>query len=383
MPLIRICVVITDKAQLSRLLTLLRELSKSKHFELQIAMGGSALTYRFGNILEELKSEGFEPNVCIPTVIEGAGHLGMAKTAALAMLEFATAFEQLQSDMVVIRGDRFEMLPIATAAAYLNKTVVHLEGGDKSGSIDESVRHAITKLAHVHFVTNADSRKRVISMGEPSKYVFNVGSLDIDYLTKTKFLKMVPSSIVNNHGTGALLDLNEDYIVVMHNPVTSEAEQARDQVEATLDGVMDSGLQAVWIWPNLDAGSDDISKRIREWQVANPNQDRIRFIRYLVPGEFINVVNHSQVMVGNSSTGIKECAWLGIPAVNIGSRQRGRLRARNVMDVKHNAGAIEKAILEQAAKKRYQSAKLYGDGSTAKSIVKILRGLDVEVQKGG
>jgi len=377
----RICVVITDKAQLSRLLTLLRELKRSPDFELQIAVGGGALTYRYGNVLVELQGEGFKPNISIPTVIEGAGHLGMAKTAALAMLEFATAFENLESEIVVIRGDRYEMLPIATAAAYLNKMVVHLEGGDKSGSIDESVRHAITKLAHVHFVTNGEARKRVVSMGESSKYVFNVGSLDIDYLTKLKLMKRVPSSIVNNHGTGAELELSENYIVVMQNPVTSETGEARAQIEATLEGVMLSGMQAVWIWPNLDAGSDDLAKGIREWQVANHDQDRIRFIRYLVPREFINVVNQARVMVGNSSTGIKECAWLGVPVVNIGSRQRGRLRARNVMDVKHNAEVIKRAILRQS-KVRYRPSKIYGDGSTAKTIVNELKRLEVNVQKG-
>lgn len=380
----KICVVITDKAQLSRLLPLLFELKKSAHFKLQIIIGGGALTYRFGNVLDELRDHGFRPNVAIPTVIDGGAHgdhLAMAKTAALGMLEFATAFDNLDPDMIVVRGDRFEILPIATAAAYLNKILVHIEGGDVTGSIDESARHAVTKLAHVHFVTNRQSYDNVIRLGESKQSVFNVGSLDVDFLRRLKFVKKLDSRIVNDHGVGATLDLSQTFVVVMQNPVTTEAREARRQVTETLTAIHTMGVQAVWIWPNLDAGSDAISKKMREWQIRYNGRHAVRFIRYLGPEDFINVLNQSAVVVGNSSTGIKESSWLGIPAVNIGSRQQGRLRAKNVIDVGYDTKEITSALADQLKKGRYARSTIYGDGSAARTIVTILRSFKPSLQK--
>lgn len=377
----RVCVVITDKAQLSRLMTLLKEIRKTPSLELKLIVGGGALTYRYGNVVEELASEGFNPDWKIPTVIEGADHLGMAKTAALGMLEFASAFSNLNCETVIVRGDRFEILPIVTAAVYQNIPVVHLEGGDRTGSIDESVRHAITKLAHLHFVTNAAAKKRVIAMGERTATVFNVGSLDIDYLTKLKWWKKVPNEVVNSHGTGAKLDLAQPYILVMQNPVTTEAGAARMQADRTLKAVHDAGIQAVWVWPNLDAGSDAIAKRMREWQWEMDGKHKIRFIKYLWPEVFLNVLNKSAAVIGNSSTGIKECSWMGVPAVNIGTRQTGRLRGENVTEAPHDAGKIRLAIRKAVRQGRHRKSTIYGNGTTAKKIVRILGATTIPVQK--
>ena len=376
----RVSVVITDKAQLSRLLTLLRELKQSSYFQLQVILGGSALTYRYGNITHELNVAGFPPDARIPMAIEGGEHLGMAKTAALGMLEFATAFDNLRSDYVVVRGDRFEVLPIATAAAYMNKTLVHIEGGDRTGSIDESVRHAVTKLAHVHFVTNEASRRRVVRLGELKEFVFNVGSLDIDFLQHQRLPRQADSALVNQHGVGAVLDLREPYIIVMQNPVTTEAAEARRQVSQTLSAVLHAGLQVVWIWPNMDAGSDAMSKKIREWQVRH-TRHRIRFIRYLEPSDFVQLLHAASAVVGNSSTGIKECSWLGVPVVNIGTRQHGRLRAQNVINADYDHTVIARALARQLRHGRYPQSTIYGNGSTAKKIVRTLREISPPAQK--
>lgn len=376
-----ICVVVTDKAHVSRLMTLMKEIRRVKEFNLQIVVGGGALTYRYGNVVNDLVAAGMSPDIEIPTVIEGGEHLGMAKTAALGMLEFATAFSNLKSDYVVIRGDRFEILPIATAAAYLNKVVVHLEGGDVSGSIDESVRHAVTKLAHLHFATNKLAKQRLIKMGEQKGRIWNVGSLDTDFLSKIKFLNKLPHGLVNDHGVGAEVNLDSEYIVVMQNPVTSEIGDARGQTEELLKAVHSIDVPAVWIWPNLGAGSDAIAKRMREWQVENDLQHKIRFIRYLIPGDFVNLVAKAVVVVGNSSTGIKECGWLGVPAVNIGTRQAGRLVGENVLNVNYDNKRIKAVIRRQIKHGRYKKSKLYGDGSTAKSIVNVLKRIEVDTQK--
>ncbi len=377
----KICVVITDKAQVSRLLTLLAALKHSPHFKLQIIVGGGALTYRYGNILQTMKKAGFKVTAMIPTVIENSNYVGMAKTAGLTMLESATVLHNLRPDIVVVRGDRFEMLPVAAAAAYLNILVVHLEGGDRTGSIDESVRHAITKLAHLHFVTHEAARKRVIRLGEIPAHVFDVGSLDIDFLSTVRWRSRLSDTLVNSHGTGAKLHLRDAYIVVMFNPVTSEAAEARSQVEETLAAVWASGLQAVWIWPNLGAGSEAIAKRMREWQNEHTNNARIRFIRYLSPADFANLIRQAKAVVGNSSTGIKECGWLGVPAVNIGTRQAGRERGRNVLDAPYDRTRIAAAIKSQVQHGLYPSSRLYGNGKTARAIVSRLQKLDPPRQK--
>lgn len=376
-----ICVVITDRAQLSRLVTLLRELKSSPAFNLQIVVGAGALTYRYGNVLNELKREGFSPNVSIPTVIEGEDPLVMAKTAGLGMIEFATAFNSLNCDMVVARGDRFEMLPIAAAAVYLNKILVHLEGGDRTGSIDDSVRHAITKLAHIHFATNSEARKRVIKLGEPADMVFNAGSLDIDFLTKIKLSGRPDSKIVNNHGVGATIDLSDKYVVVMQNPVTTEMHLARKQAAETLSAIHNMRVPAVWVWPGLGSGSDAIAKKMREWQNARFGRHNIRFVRYISPPDFVNILNRAAAVIGNSSAGIKECGWLGVPVVNIGTRQADRAKGRNVVEVDFERGQIKQAVERQMRHKRYAKSRLYGDGSTARRIVKILSKLDPARQK--
>ena len=376
-----ICVVITDKAHLSRLVTLLKEIKRSARFRLQIIVGGGALTYRYGNVVAELRAHGFEPDLKIPTAIEGGEHLGMAKTAALGMLEFATGMENLESDVVIVRGDRFEVLPIAAAAAYLNKTLIHLEGGDVSGSIDESVRHAITKLGHGHFVTNEQAKARLIRLGERKDRIWNVGSLDVDFLRQIKFLKHIPDAMINKHGTGAKLDLGQPYAVVMLNPVTTEANLARQQAECLLTAIHSLKMQAVWIWPNLGAGSDAIAKRIREWQIEHDDAYQIRFIRYLKPEHFANVLNQAQAVIGNSSVGIKESGWLGVPAVNVGTRQHGRLMGKNVMNVLFDERKIVQAIRKQVRHGKYERSFLYGNGETAKKIMAILKKVEIKQQK--
>lgn len=375
------CVVITDKAQFSRLLTLLHALQQSPAFNLQIIVSGGALTYRYGDIAQTIQAAGFRIDAAIPTVVENSNYVGMAKTAGLTMLECATALYNLQPDLVIVRGDRFEVLPVAVAAAYLNKIVVHIEGGERTGSIDESVRHAITKLAHIHFVTNEPARRRVLRLGEDPETIRNVGSLDIDFLTSITWHKKLSNELVNSHGVGALLDLQQAYQIVMYNPVTSEADDARHQIDETLAAVWQSNLQAIWIWPNLGAGAEEIAKRMREWQNRHQNNDRIRFIRYVSPIDFANLLKHSGVVVGNSSTGIKECGYLGVPAVNIGTRQQGRLRGRNVVDVSYSRTEITAAIQRQRQHGPYPPSLLYGNGKTAQQIVAALKKIRPNHQK--
>jgi hypothetical protein len=229
---------------------------------------------------------------------------------------------------VVICGDRFEQLAIAMAAAYLNKTIAHIEGGDVSGSIDESVRHAITKLAHFHFVTNEDAERRVLAMGEDPKYVFNTGSLDVEVASELE--AAITNETINRYGVGHEVDVTRPFLMVIQHPVTTE-RQNRRHVEETLKAVTALAMPTIWIWPNpgrryrRSGGSAAQFPRERRHQA-----DTMRFITDLPVNEFIALLKGTACLIGNSSAGIKECSFLGTPVVNIGMRQQGRLHADNV-----------------------------------------------------
>ena len=221
----RICFPITNRAYYGRSQLLIRKLHAHPAIELELMLGGSILLDKYSHhVAADIEAEGFTISASMFNVIEGGNHVAMAKTACLTALEFTNGIDAIDPDIVVIAGDRFEQLAIAMAAAYLNRTIAHIEGGDVSGSIDESVRHAITKLAHIHFVTNDDAQRRVLAMGEDPKYVFNTGSLDVERAAQVD--TMLTTERVNSHGVGHDIDAASPFLVVMQHPVTTEYGQA-------------------------------------------------------------------------------------------------------------------------------------------------------------
>src|SRR6185295_6805762 len=217
----RICFPLTNRAYYGRSQLLIRKLHAHPEIDLELMLGGSILLDKYSqHIADDIEAGGFTISSSLFNVIEGGNHVAMAKTACLTALEFTNGIHAIDPDIVVICGDRFEQLAIAMAAAYLNKTIAHIEGGDVSGSIDESVRHAITKLAHIHFVTNADAHRRVLAMGEDPRYVFNTGSLDVELVSRVE--TTITSTIVNGHGVGHAIDVAQPFVLVIQHPVTSE-----------------------------------------------------------------------------------------------------------------------------------------------------------------
>lgn len=364
-------------ARQKHLLGLLRD---NKKLELQLVVGGSVLLDKHGErFLPAMQAAGFTVNETLFNVIDGGSHISMAKTAGLTALEFSNSLYKLNPDIVLIRGDRFEQLAAAMVAAYLNKTVAHIEGGDLSGTIDESVRHAITKLSHIHFVTNEDSRKRVIQMGENPKTVFNVGSPDVEFAALVD--KTNDGRAVNKSGVGAKIDLKKPFLVVMQHPVTTERNNRRN-TEATLKAVNDINLPTVWFWPNSDAGTNDVSKAIRVHREQGKfTNDQVRFVTDLLPEDFIALLRRASVLVGNSSAGIKEASYLGTPVVNIGTRQANRLKSANVLDVGNDSADIKNAIVKQLKRGPYPKSDLYYKPNTSKRIVEVLSKVKLNPQK--
>ncbi len=359
---------------------LLDLLNKNPKIELQLVVGGSVLLDKYGErFLPAIQKAGFTVNETLFNVIDGGGHIAMAKTAGLTALEFSNALYKLNPDIVLIRGDRFEQLASAMVAAYLNKTVAHIEGGDLTGTIDESVRHAITKLSHIHFVTNEDARRRVIQMGENPKTVFNVGSPDVEFAVLVD--PKLDGSAVNKSGLGHRVDLKKPFLIVMQHPVTTEKNN-RKNMEQTLKAIDKVNLQTVVFWPNSDAGTNEVAKAIRVYREHGQlKNSKIRFVTDLLPEDFIALLRRSSALVGNSSAGIKESSVLGVPVVNVGSRQNNRLRGENVLDVAYNSDEIQKAITKQLAHGKYPSSRIYYQPKSSQKIVEILSKIKLTSQK--
>ena len=373
----KVCFIITNRIHLARQELLLKQLSGDPDLELQLVVGGSALIDRYSNVMSRLQEFGITVQERMLNLVEGGDHAAMAKTAGLSVLELTNTLQKLDPDIVLIRGDRFEQLAAAMTAAYLNKTVAHVEGGDVTGNIDESVRHAITKLSHIHFVTNDAAHQRVLQMGENPDYVFNVGSPDIEFAAHVG--RRINAEMLNRIGVGGYIDFQKPYIMVIQHPVTSERNN-REHVLETLQAVHDIGAQALWFWPNPDAGTDEVSNGIRSFREHTPAPN-IRFVIDINPWDFIALLQGAECLVGNSSAGIKEASFFGVPAVNIGTRQAGRSRGENVVDAPYEKDAIKAAIARQISHGRYAPLMMYFKPETSKHIRKILKTAPLYIQK--
>lgn len=374
----KICFVITSKIHYGRSKLLLQQIKDHNDLDLQIVVGASAILPRYGDVLDALEKDGFSCNAKIVMTLEGGSPVAMAKTAGFGIAEFSTVFDNLRPDVVVVRADRYEVLSAAVAAAYLNIPVAHIEGGDVSGNIDESVRHAITKFAHIHFPTNELSRDRIVRMGEHPDFVFNVGCPGVEIAARNSL--EVSNEYINRIGVGADIDLSKPYVVVMQHPVTSEVGDNRKHTEETLKAIDASGLPTIWFWPNIDAGTDEVSKAIRVYREQGKMQN-VKFLKYISGESFLALLKGAACLIGNSSAGIKEGSYFGLPVVNIGTRQHGRMRGPNVVDVRYDAAEIEKAIREQVEHGPYPSSDLYYKPGTSQQIAQILASTDVYTQK--
>lgn len=374
-----ICVVVNSRANYGRIRSVLGAIKDHENLELQLIVGASALLYRFGRVVDVIRKDGYEPSATLYSIVEGETPVTMAKSTGLAITELATLFENLAPDVVLTVADRFETLATAVAASYMNIALAHTQGGEVTGSIDESVRHAVTKLAHLHFPATSKAVSNVIAMGEDPQSVFHVGCPSIDEVKKAD--KRLPIDLFNKYGgVGPNLSLQSNYLVVLQHPVTTEYGQAFDQINQTLRALEKIQLPTVWLWPNVDAGSDDISKGLRMYREKN-DPDWIHFYRNFEIDDYINLISNCACLVGNSSSGLRESAYLGTPSVNIGTRQQGRERADNVISVSYEAKEIECAIRKQLKNGRYTSSNLYGDGAAAIKIADILATHDFKIQK--
>ncbi len=376
----KICVVVNSRANYARVKSLLIEINKNKKLKLILVLGASASLYRFGEVHKVIKKDHFKIDEMLFSVVEGNDLVGMSKTTGLSIIELSNILKKQKPDLVIAVADRYENLSIAISASYMNIPVAHIQGGETTGSIDEKVRHSITKLSDLHFVSTKRAKDFVIRMGEEKSKVFMTGCPSIDLCKGNNF--SLSKNFLNKFGSGAPIYTDENYILVVQHPVTTEFSNAEIQIRETIEAIKifckKTNYKAIWLWPNIDAGSDTFSKKLRILKDTNP--DYVRFVKNFTPEDYIKVMVNSQCIIGNSSSGIREASFLGVPSVNIGTRQSDRERGLNVKDVGYDRYKILNSISQQVGKK-FKKSFIYGSGDAGKKIVKILSKSNFTINK--
>jgi GDP/UDP-N,N'-diacetylbacillosamine 2-epimerase (hydrolysing) len=338
--------------------------------EVSVCATGMHLSPDYGETVREIEAAGLHICARLPVPLEATTGASMARAIGHGLLGMVDVFERERPDFVLVLGDRGEMLAGALAAVHLNIPVVHLHGGERSGTIDESVRHAISKLAHYHFAATPGARRRLVRMGEQPARVFVTGAPGLDGLREEV-----------RHDRDALcralgFDPARRVALVVLHPVLQEAGDAARQARELLEAVQSCKLQAVVLMPNADAGGRGI-RRVLEQYRRDPH---LRLTVHLPRADFVSWMAAADVMVGNSSSGIIEAASFGLPVVNVGTRQHGRERGRNVTDAPARRMAIERALRQALKRGHVRARNPYGDGQAGERIVDLLQRLPLNAE---
>lgn len=345
-----------------------------------MVLGASSLISRHGNLEAVIERDGLTPSARVNTIVEGDSPSAMATSTGLGVIELASLFENMKPDIVLTVADRFETLATALAASYMNIAVAHTQGGELTGSIDESVRHAVTKLSHYHFPATQKSADRLIAMGENPDKILMSGCPSLDLVREVKNWD-VHSLGPNLPGVGSGVDFSSPYYLVLQHPVTTEWDTAAQQISCTIEAVSKLGIQTIWLWPNVDAGADVFSRELRKAREAG-RLPKVHFIKNLPPEDYLVLLRNSHGVIGNSSSAIREGAFLAVPAVNVGTRQLNRERSGNVLDVGYDSKGIIDAVKNlDSIRGKIESTNLYGDGFAGERIAEFLSGPTPHYQK--
>jgi len=374
----KVSVVLVDRANYGRLKPVMRAIAARPELELQVIAAGTMVLERFDLPVRGVKEDGFPVDGEIYIELEGSTPATMAKSVGFAVVEFASEFQRLKPDVVLIIGDRYEALSAALAAAYMNICIAHIQGGEVSGSIDESTRHAITKLAHFHFPSTRRSAEYLVRMGEHRDTILGVGCPSSD-IARVLDRRLDPD-VVNASGSGAWIDVSKPFLLVLFHPITTEYSGERRQMEellATLDTLQ---MPTILLWPNIDAGADHISKAIRVFRTEK-KPTWLRMLVNLSPENYLKVLCNAACAVGNSSSFVRDASYFGTPVVLVGSRQEGRETDAHVTFVVPVTKEITAAVQMQLAHGLYSASTLYGDGYVAERIADALVHLKPYIQK--
>jgi len=374
----KVCVVLVDRANYGRMKPVMRAIQNHPDLELQTICTGTMLLERFGEAVRIVENDGFLVDGRIYVELEGSVPTTMAKSVGFAMIEFSTEYHRLKPDLVLLIGDRYEALAAAVSAAYMNLCLCHIQGGEVSGSIDESARHAITKFAHYHFPATKRAAKYIIRMGENPNTILGVGCPSSDLAADVTSDGL--DELINRSGRGCHIDPTHPFLLAVFHPITTEYGGETERMECLLAALARLAYPTVLLWPNIDAGADHISKIIRVFR-DHEETTWLRTLINLAPEGYLKMLRATACAVGNSSSFVRDAGYFGTPVVLVGNRQLGREYDQHVRPVAAETDAIEVALRKQLDHGRYAPSILYGDGQVAGRIADALARLQPYAQK--
>jgi len=374
----KVLVLLVDRANYGRLKPVMRAIQRHPALTLQVLAAGTMVLERFAQPVEQVRSDGFPVDGEVFIEVEGSTPLTMAKSVGFATIEFASEFHRLKPDIVVVIGDRYEAIAATMAAAYMNLCIFHIQGGEVSGSIDESTRHAITKFAHYHFPSTKRSAEYLVRMGEDPETILGIGCPSSDLARE--FDRTLSDDILNSKGGGAYIDTSSPFLLMVFHPTTTEYGSEKEQIEQVLVSLEELRVQTALLWPNIDAGSDHISKAIRLFR-DHRRPGWLRTLTNLTPEHYLKVLANTGCAIGNSSSFVRDASLLGTPVVLVGTRQDGRETDEHVTRVAPVSAEITEAVAAQLRHGKYPPSRLYGDGQVSERIAQSLASLKPYCQK--
>tara|TARA_B100000674_G_scaffold490169_1_gene505453 strand:+ start:535 stop:1671 length:1137 start_codon:yes stop_codon:yes gene_type:complete len=365
----KILAFIVNRANYGRLKPVLQNIKDDWKFDLTICCTGTTVEEKYGNTFKFILDDGFDIKYRESIEVGTQSLDGMAFTCSNSITMATNVLLQEKPDLTLIIGDRYETLGIAIASSFLNVPIAHIQGGELSGSIDENIRHSITKLSHYHFTATERSRNILLQLGEDPDCVFNTGCPAGDLIISTIEQSRILNSQIKEK-------IPSEYILVVYHPTTTEIHEEELRISILINAILKTHLKVVWLKPNSDAGSKLIQKAL-----DNTGSSKINIFTSFTPEEYINVMNNAQLCVGNSSSFLRDSGFLGVPVVLVGNRQENREYSHNLIHSDFNENSIYSNICSQIEHGRYEVSKLYGDGNAAAKITKALKNLKKNMPK--
>jgi len=370
----KIAVVTGTRAEYGLLYRTMKRIQMDDVLKLQLIVTGSHPSPKYGNTIEQIKEDGFKIDEEIEIDINSYKKSSISKSMGLEMIQIAQGFERLKPDMLLILGDRYEIFAAAICAMTMNIPIAHISGGEiTEGAMDEQIRHAITKMAHIHFPGAECYAENIKKMGEESWRIFNVGDPGIENIKNTKL--MTKEEIKEDID----IDIDEETLLITYHPVTLEIEDLPSQISNLLEALSELDKKMIITYPNADYGSDYIIKELNKFSKEN---NKVYLFKNLGNRRYLSIMKNCGAVVGNSSSALVEAPYLKVPVVDIGNRQKGRLKAENIIscsnDSKDIISAVNKSLSSEFKGKVKNVKSLYGEGSTSEEIVKVLKQIDID-----
>ena len=370
----KIAVITGTRAEYGLLRGIMKRIRKSQSLDLQVIVTGTHVSKDFGHTLDEIVADGFKVDSKVRILSADDSGFGMAMSLGIAVRKISRSLAKMHPSILVMLGDRLEVLAAALASTYMNVPIAHIHGGDVSGSVDQSVRYAISKLSHIHFVATTGAAARLKAIGEDRKRIFVVGAPGLDEIVERSYT--AADVLEKKYG----VDVKRPLVILLQHPVVTEEKQAAWQITQTLKALEDLRIQSIIIYPNVDSGGRSMIRTVKQ------QCRRYGFLKSMpsIPrSDFLGLMSIADVMIGNSSSAIIESSLFKLPVINIGTRQVGRERAGNVIDVDHDRQTIKYAIKKALEDKQFlhkvRTAKNpYGGGRSSEAITRILQQVNLD-----